>query len=374
ANIVGAPGEFAKNKGKVNFGDILKGFGKSRPGETAKTKPKAPDPEPPAKEIPKDSYDGPPIGFEQLAFSPDSQRLAAVGGHYKNSGFASLWDLKSGQLRRLEDAKHADLLTGVAFSPDGQSLAAAGADHALRVWDTTNGKLRFRRAAHQLEMLCVAYNFKGDRLATTGADQAIKIWNARTGEELRSLHGNHGIVRQIAFCPHANQPGQEDLVSLNEQGELSWWNAEQEQTAHVFRHTAPVVALAFNTDGRFLSSVGQNSHVLIQDPVNKDRRYELASNSNVARGIFNQDGKSLLTLSNDSIVKAWHFEKSKSLVYQPKGENLNENIWFVNQRVLVRKEQQFWMSQAYPSIEESLENLMAFGNAPAWDPAVLAVD
>src|ERR1019366_9526681 len=65
ANIVGAPGEFAKNKGKVNFGDILKGFGKSRPGETAKTKPKAPDPEPPAKEIPQDSYDGPPIGFEQ---------------------------------------------------------------------------------------------------------------------------------------------------------------------------------------------------------------------------------------------------------------------------------------------------------------------
>src|ERR1019366_3179720 len=84
--------------------------------------------------------------------------------------------------------------------------------------------------------------------------------------------------------------------------------------------------------------------------------------------------KSLLSLSNDSIVKAWHFEKSKSLVYQPKGENLNENIWFVNQRVLVRKEQQFWMRQAYPSIEESLENLMAFGNAPAWDPAVLAVD
>ena len=358
------PGK-GKGKSPLPFPSILKPL---IPNPKGKPAPATPEKSPRGNG--KDASEG-YFGFQQIAFSPDSQNLAMAGGYYKTIGYALIWDLKNNQLRNLEDAQQTDMFTGVAYSPDSHAVAATGFDHTLRVWDTATGKLRFRRIAHQLEVLSVAFNSASDRVATAGWDRTIKIWSAHTGEELRSLRGSRGIVKQVVFSPQSSQPGQEHLVSLNEHGELRWWNTDEDQTAQVQKQTAPVVSLSFSRDGKYLASVGRDSRVVVQSLVAQDRRYEVTLAGNAARTTFGRDGNSLLALLADGAVKAWPFEKNKPAVNAKEADIPKEKTWLVNDRFVVQKDHQFLVSE--PNGAEISESL-AFGKSHIWEPAALAVD
>jgi eukaryotic-like serine/threonine-protein kinase len=305
-------------------------------------------------------------GLMQLAFSADGQRLAAVGGEYKIRGAVAVWDLKNTKRFTLEQADADDLMTTVAFSPDGNSLAAAGFDHVLRVWDAKTGKLRFRRPGHKLEVLSVAFNAAGNLLASAGWDKVVRLWNAHTGEEIGSLRGNRGVVTQVLFAPSTNELGQENLVSLNEFGDVRWWDTEDEQSARVTRFTEPVHTLAFSPKGRYLASIGRSSKAVIQDLVKADERFDLPSTSPGARALFSREENALFTVGIEGTLQGWPFAKDATAVDVP-------NVAAVSgPRVVLHMDGSLFVSQSNPSANEPLRDVIPFGTGPK--PAVAAVD
>jgi len=314
-------------------------------------------------------------GLTQLAFSPDGARLAAVGGHYAISGAIAVWDLKTGARASLEDAEQKDVVAGVAWSPDSQSLAAVGYDHMLRVWNAKTGMLRFRHVAHKLEVLSVSFDAAGELIATGGWDKNVKVWDARTGEEVGSFRGCRGIVTHVRFVPGRR----DDLVCLDDLGVVRSWNARTEQTARVFRFDAPIHALAFGPSGAQLAIFGGGSGLRIVPTSNADSiSHGTPALTPGSRGIFSADEAALFTSPVDHPYDLSTFAKGKATTtHQPwnvlKGIPVRGNrYWMASERIVLEKDQQFWVTPAHPSPESV--TLTSFGPVPRVLPDRLTVD
>ena len=71
---------------------------------------------------------------------------------------------------------HAGEVRAVAFRPDGRRLASGGADHTVRIWDPTTGRLLETLRSHQTPIVCLAYSPDGRRLASADEDGPIRVW------------------------------------------------------------------------------------------------------------------------------------------------------------------------------------------------------
>src|SRR5262249_20460107 len=79
---------------------------------------------------------GPSEGIQQLAWSGNGERLAAVG----EGGAVILWDAKTGKGRR----RLGDRAQFIAWDRDGRRLTISAQNHTVTLWDADTGEdLRF---------------------------------------------------------------------------------------------------------------------------------------------------------------------------------------------------------------------------------------
>ena len=189
-------------------------------------------------------------GIACVAFSPDGNRLATVGG----DGALRVWTVGDdaaltplSQVRRASGAEqqyrvlaahdgvrsartagssrrpgptasfacgtfrlksevrglrgHTDWVTAVAFSPDGRFIASVAAekDNTLRVFELPALESASAAGGHMLAVNAVAVSPNGKFVATAATDQTIKVWDIATGKEVGTLIGNADTPFAIAF-------------------------------------------------------------------------------------------------------------------------------------------------------------------------------
>ena len=231
--------------------------------------------------------DGHPHELETLAYSPESNVLAAAGGDSRGGDDATvtLWNVNTGEklCELLDDNQRFQKLPGtvysLSFSADGKTLGSAG-PYVARLWDIDRQRLlhRIDDGAKSISFApkkskvalagkfgvydtntatrvlpidadigassIVTYSNDGTMIASSNAKGRIQFWDAQTGGEIDRRWGHKGDVESAAFSPDgrlAVSVSREDAtirvwgtvsgkqlkkIPLRFTGQDVWWNSE----------------------------------------------------------------------------------------------------------------------------------------------------
>ena len=172
-------------------------------------------------------------GFDGLAFSPDGQSIAVVGGMFGKE--AELWDTASGRIVQefaepsgvapgapfIYKGKPSDyrVRTAVAFSPDGRVLVTAPDAVVLREVSSGNILASLKQPAKGVK--AIAFSPDGKTLATAAEDKKVRLWSVPEGALQATLTGPTQPLSSVAFSPDgkrivATGSGKKSILSRDE--------------------------------------------------------------------------------------------------------------------------------------------------------------
>jgi WD40 repeat protein/serine/threonine protein kinase/tetratricopeptide (TPR) repeat protein len=207
-----------------------------------------------------------------VAFSPDGTRIVSGGTTDGRSGWAIVWDARTGA-ELLELKGHTSLVMSAAFSPDGQRIITGSADHTAKVWEVRTGTPRLELDGIKGPILSAALSPDGTWMVT-GGDKYIKgrqfigqatIWDARTGIPKFVLKGIKERLNSVAISPDGTRIATGGGAEPEEKksGEATVWDARTGQALFDLKGLEEAVnSLAFSPDGERIITGGSRGRIL----------------------------------------------------------------------------------------------------------------
>lgn len=216
-----------------------------------------------------------------LAFNRESNILALATTVPGKAGELHLLPVLGG-IERVGDARgkqflaHKDAIYALAFSPDGKTIATAGYDRVIHLWDVPevegmvikdqkqNGP-RLTLKDHSDAVYSLSFHPDGKLLASAGADRAVKVWDVATGKRLYTLGDATDWLYTIAWSPDKKH-----LAAAGVDKSVRVWAADADGGKLIntaFAHEKPVWRLAYTSNGKTLYTVGEDRLVKAWDAI-----------------------------------------------------------------------------------------------------------
>jgi len=195
------------------------------------------------------------IHVRELAFSADSQQIAACSGELKGKGEVVIWDARTHQVRWVFRTERG--LPSVAFSPDGKTLAVGSFTENCYLIDVETGKVKAKLPGHGESARSVAFTHDGRTLAVGSYDQTIRLWDWRAGKILQTMEGQGDKVYSLAYLS-----GGKRLASGGSMGSACIWDGSNGKL--LYQRESGATPLAFDPMGQWLATAGNDSTVSLR--------------------------------------------------------------------------------------------------------------
>ena len=249
-------------------------------------------------------------GTVSIAFSPDRKWLVAgVLQGSESEGYYSNLELWIGPnwsyMGVLYGAQKG--FSSMAFTPDSQIMAAAYAssvydENAVDFWITSSWKIR--DILFTGPVLVVAISNDGSLMATTPDRYAIKIWDLFEEELLSTWHTSFtGAVNTLEFSPTGL-----NMSSGHYDGILRLWDINTGEVIHTIDAESVVQSIAYSPDGRIIATGGsyENGLIKLWDIGTGFLLHTLPGHtSGVDHLEFSPDGTLLVSGSYDGSIIIW---------------------------------------------------------------------
>ena len=235
--------------------------------------------------------------IQSIAFSPDGNHIASVGGF---SNTARLWNTQTGKsisIRRM----HPKGINAVVFSLDGPTFATVGYDNAAYLWDGKTGNNKITLTGHTKQVSCVAYSPDSKAIATSSYDRTIRLWDAATGTHQATLASAVGGVRSLAYSPDGNT-----IACGSRNGNAQLWDTQTLKLKSTLTgHTARVKSIAYAPDGNTIATASSDGTVQLWDAATGKSKATLTGYMRINTAAYSPDSKTIVTGNQDGKVHFW---------------------------------------------------------------------
>ncbi len=177
------------------------------------------------------------VEIDAFAVSGD-QRRAAIA---QADGKLRIYDLVSGTEVFSIDSSTASI-THLSLDHDGSWLAAAS-NRIVRQWNVATGQ-QAPLVEHPCDVTSIAIVGEEHQLVSGGADHLIRLWNSTDGSAIGTFTGHTAPITALLGIP-----GQSDrLVSASFDGTARLWDTSTEEVVQKFDHAAAIVTVDVAAD------------------------------------------------------------------------------------------------------------------------------
>lgn len=265
--------------------------------------------------LPNDDNTG---GVRALACSKNGRFIATGSVNHA----VVLWNASNGDRVR-ECLAHTDTICSVAFSPDSQYIVSGSRDTHAILWKVATGERVASLVGHRNLVNTVSYSPDGQIIATGSTDRTIRLWNA--DGSLRSvLEGHNAMVMLLAFSSDSQR-----LVSASADYTARIWSTAPGDTAFstLDGHEGVIYSIAFSPDNRKVVSGSDDGSTRIWSAESSQELVTLREhNGSVWAAVFSTDGKRVLSVASDGFIKVCDSLTGELVFSQEVNEGFSSNI------------------------------------------------
>jgi WD40 repeat protein len=228
-----------------------------------------------------------------ITFSRDGRSVLVGGGKHSHSGYAVLYDIKTGnRITRVGDEldivlasdltttgqllhelkRHTDWIYALRFSPDGLLLATGDRSNGLFVWETDTGRFYLDLLGHKNEIRSLAWRPDSSALISGSMDGTIKLWEMVEGKVTKSWDAHGGGVNAVASCNDGT------IVSTGKDQQVKVWDVSGNAAGAMPALAEQGLEVAVSVDSKYVIAGDWAGNVRVWERAKPTNEKQLRSN------------------------------------------------------------------------------------------------